>query len=146
MSDTDLQSIDNLNQKFFAWLEEDYHRKIHSAIGTTPLDMYMSQIDKVKSINDPDKLKMIFLKREKRKVKHDATISVNTTLYEVPPSLIGKKIEVRFDPETYDEIFIYDDGKYLGKAKPVILADNAHVKRERNLSFQNIVEEDDMSV
>lgn len=36
-----LTSLDNLNQRFFKWLEEDYHRKIHSAIKMTPL-VYLS--------------------------------------------------------------------------------------------------------
>lgn len=141
LTDEDLSSLNNLNQKFFKWLEEDYHRKIHSTIKMTPLDKYMSQISKVNTLNEPDKLKMIFLKREKRRVQHDATISVNTKLYEVSPILIGKRIEIRFDPETYEEIFIYDDGECLGKAKPVIMADNAHAKRKNNISFQDMNEE-----
>lgn len=89
---------------------------------------------------------MIFLKREKRKVQHDATISVNTKLYEVPPILIGKQIEIRFDPETYEEIFIYDDDKCLAQAKAVIMADNAHVKRKNNISFYDINEKGDKHV
>lgn len=143
LSEDDLYSLDRLNQRFFDWLERDYHRKVHSSLGITPLDKFMSQIDQVKVIDNPDSLKMIFLKREKRKVKHDRTISVNNELYEVPPALIGKRIEIRFDPETYDEIFIYDDGQFLGQAHKVIFADNAHIKRKRNISFQNILNEGD---
>lgn len=146
LTSDDLFSLDNLNLKFFKWLEEDYHRKIHSAIKMTPLDKYMSQISKVRILNDPDKLKMLFLKREKRRVKHDGTISVNSSLYEVPQIFIGKQIEVRFDPETYEKIFIFTDGKSIGKAKPVIMADNAHVKRERNLSFWDMSEGADIHV
>jgi len=141
LTENDLSSLDTLNQKFFTWLEEDYHRKTHSSIDMTPLDKYMSQISGVKTINDPDKIKMLFLKRQKRKVKHDATISVNSQLYEVSPTLIGKKIGVRFDPETYEEVFIYDNDTCLGTAKPVIMADNAKAKRKDSISFQNIIKE-----
>ncbi|MCK8824812.1 helix-turn-helix domain-containing protein [Fuchsiella alkaliacetigena] len=143
LTDDDLSSLDALNQKFFRWLEEDYHRKFHSALEMTPLDKYMSQISKVKTFDDPEKMKMIFLKRAKRKVKHDATISVNCQLYEVPPTLIAKRIEVRFNPDTYEKIFIYDDGKCLGLAKPVVLSDNAYVKRKDSISFQDIIKERD---
>jgi putative transposase len=143
LTEDDLCSLDRLNQRFFDWLETDYHRKVHSSLATTPLDKFMSQIDQVKVIDDPERLKLIFLKREKRKVKHDRTISVNSELYEVPPALIGKRIEIRFDPETYEQIFIYDDGYLLGQARKVIFADNAHVKRNRNISFQNILNEGD---
>ncbi len=105
LCDEDLSPLDNLNKKFSACLEKNYHRKIHSALATTPLDKYMSQINQLNVIEDPDKLKFIFLKREKRKVKHDRIISVNNELYEVPPTLISKRIEIRFDPESFEDIF-----------------------------------------
>jgi len=143
LTDKEYSSFDNLNKSFFSWLEKDYHRKIHGSLKMTPLDKYMSQISNVKTINDPKKLKMIFLKRAKRKVKHDGTISVNSKLYEVPPVLIGKKINIRFNPETFQDIFIFDSGKCIGKAKEVIYADNAHVKREQNISFHDLTTEDD---
>lgn len=146
LGEKELSSLENLNQRFFLWLEEDYHRKIHSGTEMTPLDKYMSQISDVNTFADPEKLKMIFLKRDKRRVKHDATISVNKKLYEVPPVLIGKKLEIRFDPETYEEIFIYNDGKMLGKAKPVIYSDNAKAKRKKKLSFTNMMKEGDKNV
>lgn len=146
LTEKEYTSLEKLNQSFFTWLEKDYHRKIHSSLKMTPLDKYMSQISGVKTINDPEKLKMIFLKRAKRKVKHDGTISVNSKLYEVPPVLIGKKINIRFNPETYQDIFIYDNGKCIGKAEKVIYADNAHVKRKQNISFQDMIMEDDNDV
>lgn len=143
LTEKEYSSLDKLNQSFFAWLEKDYHRKIHSSIKMTPLDKYMSQISNVKTIDDPKKLEMIFLKRTKRKVKHDGTISVNSKLYEVPPLLIGKKIEIRFDPETFQDVFIFDNGKCIAKAKEVLYADNAHAKREQNISFQDLLKEED---
>ncbi len=103
----------------------------------------MSQIDKVKMVDDPKALKNIFFKRVKRKVKHDRTISLNNILYEVPPTLIGKRIEVRFDPETLDQVLIYQEGKMIAQAKKVIFADNARIKRKGNISFKNIIKEGD---
>src|SRR5690554_801080 len=146
LTEEEYSSLNKLNESFLTWLEKDYHRRIHSSLKMTPLDKYMSQISSVKTINNPERLKMIFLKRAKRKVKHDATISVNSKLYEVPAVLIGKRIEIRFDPETYQDVFIFDNGKCIGKAKKVIYADNAHVKREQNISFQNLITEDDSYV
>lgn len=143
LSEKDLSSFEYLNERFFNWLEKDYHRKVHSALGITPMDKYMSQIDKVKMVDDPKALKNIFFKRVKRKVKHDRTISLNNILYEVPPTLIGKRIEVRFDPETFDQVLIYQEGKMIAQAKKVIFADNARIKRKGNISFKNIIKEGD---
>lgn len=129
-------SLDELNRRFWQWLEEDYHRKIHASLGMSPLDMYLSQASRVRMVDDPASLDPLFLKREKRKVKHDGTISVNNKLYEVPPRFIGHKIEVRFDK---DGVWVYEDGVAVAKAVPVNFADNARVKRERSLSFQNML-------
>lgn len=128
-------SIDELNQRFWQWLEEDYHRKPHSSLDMTPQDMYLSQVSRIRMLDDPASLDPLFLKREYRKVKHDATISVNSVLYEVPPRFIGQRIEVRFDD---DNVYIYEDGVSAGKAILVNFSDNAHVKRERSLSFRDM--------
>ena len=101
----------------------------------TPLDKYMSQISQVKTYDNPEKLKMLFLKRAQRKVRHDGTISVNSKLYQVPPVYIGKRIKIRFNQETYEHIYIYENGSCIGEAEPVIMADNAHAKRENFISF-----------
>lgn len=135
LTDEDLSSLDKLNKSFFKWLEKDYHRRIHSALKMTPLDKYMSQISQVRTYDDPQKLKMLFLNRASRKVRHDGTISVNTKLYQVPPIFIGQKLKIRYDPNNYEDIFIYENGKCIGKAEPVILSDNAHVKRDNAISF-----------
>jgi len=100
----------------------------------------MSQISQVKTYDDPEKLKMLFLKRAQRKVRHDGTISVNSKLYQVPPVYIGKKIKIRFDPETYANIYLYENGKCITKAEPVIMVDNAHAKRGNPISFTKMTE------
>lgn len=142
LTDSDLSSLDNLNQKFWCWLERDYHRKVHSSIQMTPLDRFMSQISEVKTCDSPEVLKEIFLKRDKRKVKHDGTISVNKRLFEVPSSLINKRVEIRFDPENDDEVFIYLDNQYVCQTKPVVLSDNARVKRDKSpISFSKMSKE-----
>ncbi|MEW6244956.1 MAG: Mu transposase C-terminal domain-containing protein [Bacillota bacterium] len=71
------------------------------------------------------------MKRETRRVNNDATITLLGKLFEVSPSLIGQRIEVRFEPRILDTVLIYSDDEFLGEAKPVNLADNARIKRER---------------
>ena len=141
LDESDKSSLENLNQAFFRWLEQDYHRRKHSSLEGTPLDAYMEQISKVKTLDDPEKLAKIFLKRDKRKVKADGTISFRKKLFEVPPALIGKKIEIRFNPETADDVFIYDQGEEIAKAQPVNLHENAYLRREKNLKFHKLYHE-----
>ena len=146
LTEKDKSSPELLNKAFFRWLEKDYHRKKHASLDDTPLKTYMDQIEKVNTLDKPEILEKLFLKREKRKVKHDGTISFKKKLYEVPPAFIGKKIEIRFDPENENEIYLYDEGQEIKKVKPVNLHENAYLKRERHLSFQDITEGSETNV
>lgn len=138
LKEEDKSSLNNLNQAFWQWLETNYHRKSHSALDKTPLKTYMNQISKVETLDDPEILEKIFLKKDTRKVKHDGTISFKKKLYQVPPRLIGKRIEIRFNPQTKDKLYIYEQGREIAKAKPVNLQENAYLKRKRHLDYQDL--------
>ena len=138
LREKEIRDIDELNALFWEWLERDYHRRVHSALNMTPLDKYLSQMSQVKMVEDPQSLKVLFLKREQRKVRHDGTISLHNTLFEVPPVFIGQKIELRYDEEL-KQVYVFAEGKKIADARPVNLADNARVKRERPvLSFAEL--------
>ena len=126
-----LTSIESLNKAFATWLEKDYNGRIHSATGMTPLDAYMSQASQVRVLTDPASLDPLFLRRETRKVRHDSTITIDKNLFEVPPKYIGQSIEVRFEPHDLSEVLIFENGNLCAKVRPVNLADNAKVKRDR---------------
>ncbi|WP_243140260.1 DDE-type integrase/transposase/recombinase [Candidatus Syntrophocurvum alkaliphilum] len=126
-------SLEELNNAFLRWLEEDYHRRIHSALKISPLDKYMSQASKIKVVDDPLWVNNLFLKREKRKVNNDSTISLYNQFYEVSSIFIGKRVEVRFDPKNMDKVMVYENDEFLEYGKLVSLADNAIIKRDYSL-------------
>ncbi|CAM4026602.1 DDE-type integrase/transposase/recombinase [Paenibacillus alkaliterrae] len=132
-------SIEELNERFWKWLEEDYHRRPHASLeGKMPLEVYLSQIEQVRTVSDLAMLDTLFLRRAKRTVKHDATFSLENRLYEVPETFAGQKVEVRYDE---NDVHVYVEGKPAAQAKIVRFADNAHVKRERPaLSFKALQE------
>ena len=141
-----INNLNELNKFFWQWLEQEYHRRVHSALGMTPLDKYLSQMSQVKMVEDPDTLKLLFLKRKTRKVRHDGTISLNNQLFEVPPAYIGQKVELRFDEEL-KTVMVFEEGRPVADVKAVNLADNARVKREkRKLSFTKLNREEDSYV
>ncbi len=138
------QTLEELNARFLRWLEEDYHRRQHSALDACPLDVFMAQAHDLRTVSDPASLDPLFFKRVFRKVNTDATISLDNRLYEVPPRYVGQKIEVRFDPAATDEIHIYENDYSVCTAHPVSFADNARVKRNREtdppppISFESL--------
>ncbi len=124
------KSLEELNERFWRWLEEEYHRKPHASLdGKTPHEVFQSQVHLVSFIEDGDWLDAIFLKREQRKVKADGTITLNKQLYEVPPRFIGQSIELRYDERG---VYVYEDGRKVAEAVRVRLEDNAYVKRHRS--------------
>jgi len=130
-------SLDDLNQSFWRWLEEDYHRRVHSSLGMSPLDKYLSQVNQLKLVKDPAYVTQLFMRREKRRVNNDATFVLSGRLFEVSSALIAQRIEVRFDVDNPHEVLVYVDDSFFEKARPVNLSENALIKRERphSLSF-----------
>lgn len=120
--------MEELNERFWQWPEKDYHRKVHASLeGKTPHEVFHSQMSSVTFPENPAILDTIFLKRERRKVKADGTITLNKKLYEVPSrSFIGSSINIRMDEYG---VYIFEDDKKGAEAKPVSFKDNAHVKR-----------------
>lgn len=144
LSENPPQTLDELNGRFLRRLEEDYHRRQHSALGACPLDVFMAQAHELRTVSDPASLDPLFFKRVFRKVNPDATISLDNRLYEVPPRYVGQKIEVRFDPANTDDIHIYEHDYCVCTARPVSFADNARAKRNREaeqappISFESL--------
>jgi putative transposase len=125
-----VNSLEELNKRFMEWLEQDYHRKPHASLEEkAPWDIFISQSEQLKLIEDVALLDVIFLRREKRKVRKDGTIVLDKKLYEVPAQYIGQTIDVRFDE---DEIFIFEDDSKVAKATRVNMVDNAHTKRSKS--------------
>ena len=129
------QSVEQLNELYWKWLNEDYHCKEHRGIKTSPLEYYLQQADQIKLITDTNVLDEHFLLRVKRKVNPDATVSLENLLFETSSALAGKQVEVRYDPDwlsqTNRHILLYIDSTCVGKAKLVNFLDNAHVKRRK---------------
>jgi len=125
-----VESLEELNERFWRWLEEDYHRREHASLdGKTPHEVFHSQLESITFLEDTSILDSIFMKREQRKVKADGTISLNKQLYEVPADFIGYSVDVRIDDTG---VYIFKDDKKVAEAKPVSMTDNAHVKRVRS--------------
>lgn len=144
LSEKPPQTLEDLNARFLRWLEEDYHRRQHSALDACPLDVFMAQAHELRTVSDPASLDPLFFKRVFRKVNPDATISLDNRLYEVPPRYVGQKIEIRFDPAAADCLYIYENEYCVCTARPVSFADNARTKRNREaeqtppISFESL--------
>jgi putative transposase len=130
----EIKDVDELNLLYWQWLEADYHQKVHSELKISPLDFFMSQSERIRLFPNPAMLDEYFLLKVNRKVNHDATLSLDTILYETDLCFANSRMEVRYDPEWLlnpnTPILLYHEGKKVGEARQVNFHDNAHAKRK----------------
>lgn len=121
-----ITTLDALNESFWAWLERVYHQRVHSETHQTPLARFAAGLDQVRPV-DPETLRRAFLWREQRSVRKDATISLQGNRYQVPSHLVGRTLELRFDPFDLAEMELYLDGKELGRARVLLQGRSRHL-------------------
>lgn len=113
-------SLSDLNNDLKNWVNLEYHKKIHSVTGSTPIDRYINDSKNVKinsiSKNEADNL---FQHTIYRVVRGDCVVSVKNSLYEVPPKYIGKKIEIRHPLDEPYDLRLFEDNKQVCKLTPL---------------------------
>jgi putative transposase len=125
-------SLEQLNDRYWAWIENVYHRAEHSALASTPLLRWQRDIEQIRQLPPATDLRRLFFYRLNRLVRRDCTFLLHNQYYEAPPQLAGETVEVRFDPLDAFEVEIHFQGKPQGTARlvdPVINAGLPPVKR-----------------
>lgn len=125
----DLNEINHLqllNQRFDKWLGKEYHYHHHSGIGQTPVQRFFtdSQDTPIKHVSK-EELDTAFLVTIYRTVRNDATISHNRILYQCPPELMGKKIQIRYTFDKPNQLMVYQDEQPLVTLTPCKPTENA---------------------
>ena len=78
-------SLDKLNDATVAWVERDYHRRVHRELGTTPLKRLIESDDASRPCPDGGALRAAFRITVKRRLRgSDGTVSVEGVRYQVP--------------------------------------------------------------
>jgi putative transposase len=119
-------SLGELNRLFTAWLETVYHRTPHSETGQPPLQRW--QAGGPFPLPTPAALREAFLWSEQRMVKKTATVSLHGNVYQVETDLVGRRVELVFDPFDLSAIEVRLHGKPMGLAIPHRIGRHAHPK------------------
>jgi putative transposase len=116
----EVPDVVRLNQLFAAWVETVYHRAVHSETRMTPLERFDGAHLRYPS---PAQLHEAFLWSETRAVTKTATVSLHTNTYEVDAALVGRRVELVFDPFGIE---VRWSGRPMGSAVPVVIGRHAH--------------------
>lgn len=124
-------SLEDLNTRFWAWIEHSYHCTEHTSLGTTPLLRWQRDIERIRLVPPGTDLRRLFFHRVDRLVRKDCTFLLKSRFYEAPAHLVGQTIEVRFDPRDLNQLDIYFQGQPQGFARPVDPVLNAQLPSSR---------------
>jgi putative transposase len=123
--------LGELNRLFSAWLEVVYHRRAHSETGQRPLARFDAA--GVPALPTPALLREAFLWSQERTVTKTATVSLHGNQYEVEAALVGRKIELVFDPFDLTRIEVRYERRPCGVAVPLLIGRHTHPQAEREL-------------
>lgn len=128
-----VESIDEINRAFWAWVEGEYHATPHRGLSNeTPLDRWAQGAGKIALPGAELDLDDLFLWEAKRRVRTDRTVSLNGSSYEVAAELVRHNVLLRYDPSAaaHRPLQVWHEGKRYSDARPVDVHANCFVKRE----------------
>lgn len=126
---TALHSLEQLNERFWHWLENIYHCREHGSLNATPLSRWQRDIAHIRQLAPSTDLRRLFLHRVDRLVRRDSTFLLSGTFFEAPPHLAGQRIEVRYDPLDPTQVEIYHEGQFHSLARRVDAVVNGRTYR-----------------
>ena len=130
----DIDSLETLNRRLWAWVEGEYHQSPHRGLeDQTPLDRWAMNAEQVRLPGPGLDLDALFLFETKRRVQRDRTVSLNGTLFEVDAALVSHTVTLRYDPSAPAArgVEVWHDEKFVGRATPLDAYANCFVRRNR---------------
>lgn len=119
-----IESFEQLNDLFSAWAEQVANCRIHAETKQRPIDRFLAagppELPSSQLVSDAFKWSVV------RRVTKTATVSLLSNRYGVDPSLVGKNVELRFDPEDMGSIDVFCDGRAVGVAVPFVIGHHVH--------------------
>jgi putative transposase len=121
-----VRDLAELNRLFAAWAETVYHRAVHSETRQAPIERWSA--GGPFALPTPAALTEAFLWEERRTVAKTATVSLHGNTYQVDPALVGRRIELVFDPFELATIEVRLGGAPKGLAIPHRIGRHSHPK------------------
>jgi putative transposase len=94
-------------ERLIEWLDGDYHKRVHSATGQSPLDRYLASLSLVRAA--PKDLRDYFRLAVRRKVAKDRTVTLAGRSFEAPVGLIGQTVTLLYHERDIERVEIFMD-------------------------------------
>ncbi len=119
-------SLEELNDLLDHWVREVYHQRVHTETGASP----QARHEAAGPAASPDSalLREAFSWSAVRLVRKTATVALEGNVYSVDPFLVGRKVELVFDPFDMTQLTVWWAGRKVGRALPQVIGRHAHPK------------------
>ncbi len=118
----ELESLVELNRKFWVWLDECYLYRPHSSLkdNMSPVEAYNKEKEPLRFL-ETEEIGEAFLRMEKRKVDKSGCISFNGEKYEIENGLllVGRKVDVIYERSDAKHLWIEHENFKRTTAKPL---------------------------
>jgi putative transposase len=116
-------SLDELNDRFAAWVERWLNVRVHSETGESPALRHARAVPRHP---DAGLLRSAFLWSAQRRVSRTATVSFAGNAYQVDPALVGRRVELRYRPEDLTTVEVWHEGRQHGHLTPLVIGRHVH--------------------
>ena len=125
-------SLDDLGRIFQAWVEQIYHRRVHSETGQTPLERFLAAGPP--TLPNEHALTEAFRWSERRTVSKTGTVSMHGNTYEVDLELAGREVDLVFDPLELADVAVQIDGRHVGLAVALKIKRHVHPRAQPSVT------------
>lgn len=127
-------SLERINELLTEWIDGDYHKRVHSSTGQTPIARYLAKIALIRPA--PKDLHDYFRVAVRRKVAKDRTITLLGRNFEAPVGLIGQTVTLLFHERDPERVEIFKDEVSQGFLVRLDQVINSRIKRSQNLDTE----------
>lgn len=108
------------------WATRVYHRQVHSETGQAPADRWAD--GDAGPLPSPQQLRQAFAWTVTRRVRKTARVELEGNVYLVDRFLVGRDVQLHYDPFDLTDIEVHWAGQLVGEAVPQHIGRHAHPK------------------
>lgn len=139
------KSLEDMKNSLREFLLQNYIHKKHSSLNQTPHERWHQEIEKVTFVKE-EELEKSFLHRCTRKVRKDRTIQIGHIYYEVPFIYVGKTIEIRYNPYSNKQVYLFENNQMKEICFMVDKVANSKVKRKNIIDYSKVINDERDSI
>lgn len=111
-----LATLAELNEFFWAWLDECYHKVKHTALKMTPLERWQMEETQIKRLSLEQIQQALQLRVRRTVNKKTALVQVDGRLYQASRELAGQRVQLRWPFDDESAVNIWQDGCFRERA------------------------------